>query len=213
LILHFRDDISAFNAEKLDSLTNKGRINNLINTFIMQKLEEAGVPTHFEEQLSDEEALVKCLDMIPVESVVRNITTGSLCRRLGIKENIELKTPLLEFFLKNDELGDPLITDNHIRTFEWASDKEIETMKSLSLQVNDVLKPLFLNAELLLVDFKLEFGRFNEQLILGDEFTPDACRLWDVNTREKLDKDRFRKDLGNVVESYEQVARRLGINV
>lgn len=211
MILHFRNDTSAFDGEKTEQLERKGEVNNRFNAFIMQKLEEAGVETHFEQLLSAEESVVKKLDMLPIECVIRNIATGSLVRRLGVEDGIDLDPPVFEFFLKDDERHDPMINEHHIRTFGWATDEEIETMKSLSFRVNEVLKQLFLDAGLLLVDYKLEFGRFQGRLILGDEFTPDGCRLWDAETRDKLDKDRFRQGLGGVVEAYEEVARRLGV--
>jgi phosphoribosylaminoimidazole-succinocarboxamide synthase len=213
LVLEFRDDTSAFDGEKKASLERKGMVNNKVNAFIMTKLEQAGIATHFEELLSDNQALVKHLDMIPVECVVRNISAGSICRRLGVKEGLDLNPPTFEFFLKNDELHDPMINDYHIRAFGWASEDEVAAMKELTFKVNDVLKKLFRDAGLLLVDYKLEFGRFHGQVVLGDEFTPDGCRLWDAETREKLDKDRFRQDLGNVIEAYEEVARRLGVEL
>lgn len=213
LIMEFRDDISAFNAEKLDKLRNKGAVNNAFNAFIMEKLEEAGVATHFEKILNKNESIVKRLDMIPVECVVRNIAAGGICKRLGIKEGIDLNPPTFEFFFKDDSLGDPMINDYHIRSFGWANDQEIQQMQELTFKVNDVLKKLFLDAGMLLVDYKLEFGRFHGNVVLGDEFTPDGCRIWDVETREKLDKDRFRQDLGDVIESYQQVADRLGISI
>ena len=213
LVLHFRDDTSAFDGEKKASLARKGMVNNKFNAFIMTKLEQAGIPTHFEELLSDDQSLVKRLDMIPVECVVRNIAAGSICRRLGVKEGLDLNPPTFEFFLKNDELHDPMINDYHIRAFGWASEQEVARMKELTFQVNDVLKKLFSDAGLLLVDYKLEFGRFHGGVVLGDEFTPDGCRLWDAQTREKLDKDRFRQNLGNVIEAYEEVARRLGVDL
>jgi len=211
MILHFRNDTSAFDGEKTEQLERKGEVNNRFNAFIMEKLEEAGVETHFEELLSAEESVVKKLDMLPIECVVRNIATGSLVRRLGVEDGMDLEPPVFEFFLKDDERHDPMINEHHIRTFGWATDEEIETMKDLSFRVNQVLKQLFLDAGLLLVDYKLEFGRFQGRLLLGDEFTPDGCRLWDAETRDKLDKDRFRQGLGGVVEAYEEVARRLGV--
>jgi len=211
LVLHFRNDTSAFDGEKITQLERKGMVNNKFNAFVMEKLEQGGIPTHFESLLSDNESLVKKLDMIPVECVVRNISTGSLCRRLGVQEGLELNPPLFEFFLKNDALHDPMVNDYHIRAFGWASDDEIERMKELTFKANGVLKELFLQAGILLVDYKLEFGRYHCGLVLGDEFTPDGCRLWDAATREKLDKDRFRQNLGGVVEAYEEVAHRLGI--
>ncbi len=213
LILHFRNDTSAFDGEKIEQLDRKGMVNNKFNAFIMQKLEETGIPTHFIELLSDEESLVKKLDMLPIECVVRNISTGSLCRRLGVEEGMDLEPPTFEFFLKNDELHDPMINDYHILSFKWATEDEIAQMKELTFKVNDVLKKLFADAGLLLVDYKLEYGRYQGRLVLGDEFTPDGCRLWDAETREKLDKDRFRQGLGGVVEAYEEVAHRLEVKL
>ena len=211
LIVHFRDDATAFDGTKKARLNRKGMVNNYFNAFIMQELEKAGVRTHFVRVLSDNESLVKALDMIRVECVVRNITAGSLCRRLGVEAGVELNPPLFEFFLKNDELHDPMINDYHILNFGWATAAEIDAMKKLTFKVNEILKPLFLAADMLLVDYKLEFGRYHGQVVLGDEFTPDGCRIWDVQTREIMDKDRFRKDLGDVIEGYEKAADRLGI--
>ncbi len=213
LILYFRDDTSAFDGEKTTQLARKGMVNNKTNAYIMEQLEKAGIPTHFERVLSSNESLVKRLDMIPLECVVRNITAGSICRRLGVEENMDLDPPTFEFFLKNDELHDPMVNEYHIRSFSWASDEEVATMKRLTFEVNDVLKQLFLDAGILLVDYKLEFGRYHGEVMLGDEFTADGCRLWDAATREKLDKDRFRQDMGGVVEAYEEVARRLGVEL
>lgn len=213
LILHFRNDTSAFDGEKVEQLDRKGMVNNKFNAFIMQKLEAAGVPTHFEKLLSDEESLFKRLDMLPIECVVRNISAGSLCRRLGIEEGLDLDPPTFEFFLKNDALHDPMINDAHIITFKWASQDEIDQMKALTFKVNDILKALFADAGMLLVDYKLEFGRYQGELMLGDEFSPDGCRLWDAETRKKLDKDRFRQGLGGVIEAYEEVAQRLGVDL
>ncbi|SCZ54800.1 phosphoribosylaminoimidazolesuccinocarboxamide synthase [Thiohalomonas denitrificans] len=213
LILQFRDDTSAFDGEKIEQLARKGMVNNKFNAFIMQKLEEAGVPTHFERLLSDTESVVKKLEMLPVECVVRNIAAGSIVRRLGVEEGIDLDPPTFEFFLKDDARHDPMINEYHIRTFGWATEAEIEQMKALTFRVNEVLKALFCDAGLLLVDYKLEYGRFEGRIILGDEFTPDGCRLWDAQTRDKLDKDRFRQGIGGVVEAYEAVARRLGVSL
>jgi phosphoribosylaminoimidazole-succinocarboxamide synthase len=210
LILHFRDDTSAFDGRKIEQFTRKGEINNKFNAFIMGKLAVAGIPTHFEQLLNAQESLVKRLEMFPIECVVRNIATGSLCRRLGVQEGLDLDPPVFEFFLKNDELHDPMINEYHIRTFRWASMEQVERMKEYTFKINDILKRLFLDAGLLLVDYKLEFGDFQGQLVLGDEFTLDGCRLWDVETREKLDKDRFRHGLGGLIEAYEEVAQRLG---
>lgn len=212
LIIHFRNDTSAFDGEKIEQLDRKGMVNNKFTAFIMEKLEQAGVKTHHVKLLSDDEAVVKKLDMLPIECVVRNISAGSICKRLGVEEGLDLNPPTFEFFLKNDALHDPMLNDYHIRSFGWASDEEIEQMKNLTFQVNDILKKLFADAGMLLVDYKLEFGRFKGELLLGDEFSPDGCRLWDAETREKLDKDRFRQGLGGVIEAYEEVGQRLGIN-
>ncbi|MAD46898.1 MAG: phosphoribosylaminoimidazolesuccinocarboxamide synthase [Oceanospirillaceae bacterium] len=211
MVLEFRNDTSAFDGKKVEQLERKGMVNNVFNAFIMSRLAEAGIPTHFERQLSDTDSLVKRLDMIPLECVVRNIAAGSLCRRLGVDEGIDLLPPTFELFLKNDALGDPMVNEYHARSFGWVEDQHLERMKELTFKVNDVLKQIFLDGGLLLVDSKLEFGLFNGEVVLGDEFSPDGCRLWDKDTREKLDKDRFRQGLGGVVEAYEEVGRRIGI--
>jgi phosphoribosylaminoimidazole-succinocarboxamide synthase len=212
LIIHFRNDTSAFDGEKVEQLERKGMVNNKFTAFIMEKLEQAGVKTHHVKLLSDNEAVVRKLDMLPIECVVRNISAGSICKRLGVEEGLDLNPPTFEFFLKNDALHDPMLNDYHIRSFGWASDDEIEQMKTLTFKVNEVLKKLFADAGMLLVDYKLEFGRFKGELLLGDEFSPDGCRLWDAETRKKLDKDRFRQGLGGVIEAYEEVGQRLGIS-
>jgi phosphoribosylaminoimidazole-succinocarboxamide synthase len=213
LILEFRDDTSAFDGEKVEQLARKGMVNNHFNAFIMNKLAEAGIPVHVEKLLSDNRTLVKKLDMLPVECVVRNIAAGSLCRRLGVEEGMDLDPPTYELFLKNDALHDPMINESHAETFGWASADQLARMKELTFKVNAVLKKLFADAGMLLVDYKLEFGLFHGEVVLGDEFSPDGCRLWDAGTREKLDKDRFRQGLGGVVEAYEEVAKRLGIEL
>ncbi len=211
LVLEFRNDTSAFDGEKMEQLERKGQVNNQFNAFIMKALQQAGIATHFVDQLSINESLVRNLDMIPVECVVRNRAAGSLVRRLGASEGQELTPAVFEFFLKNDALHDPMINESHIATFGWASKQEVEAMKVLTQQVNDVLTRLFAKGGLVLVDYKLEFGRFQGKIVLGDEFSPDGCRLWDARTGEKMDKDRFRQNLGNVIESYEEVGRRIGI--
>ncbi|WNL38388.1 phosphoribosylaminoimidazolesuccinocarboxamide synthase [Halomonas sp. PAMB 3232] len=211
LVLTFRDDTSAFDGKKKESLARKGMVNNVFNAFIMERLEEAGIPTHFEKQLSDTESLVKKMDMIPVECVVRNVAAGGLVKRLGIEEGSELTPPTFELFLKNDEKGDPMINESLAETFGWASPEQLAQMKKLTFKVNQVLKQLFAEGDMILVDYKLEFGVFKGEVVLGDEFSPDGCRLWDANTREKMDKDRFRQGLGGVIEAYEEVGRRLGI--
>jgi phosphoribosylaminoimidazole-succinocarboxamide synthase len=213
LVMVFRDDTSAFDGVKVEKLDRKGMVNNRFSAFVMDQLEIAGVATHHEGLLNETESLVKRLDMIPVECVVRNIATGSLCKRLGVEDGIDLLPPTFEFFLKNDELHDPMINEYHIRSFNWASQSEIDVMIARTFEVNDILRKMFSAAGMLLVDFKLEFGRFDGALLLGDEFTPDGCRLWDTDTRKKLDKDRFRRGLGGVVEAYEEVAMRLGVDL
>lgn len=210
-VLLFRDDTSAFDGQKIDQLSRKGMVNNKFNAFIMTKLEEAGIPTHFDQLLSDQESLVKRLDMIPVECVVRNIAAGSLCRRLGVEEGIDLTPPTFELFLKNDELHDPMINEYHVKSFGWATEEQLQEMTRLTFEVNTVLKKLFDDAGMLLVDYKLEFGVVNGAIVLGDEFSPDGCRIWDKETRNKMDKDRFRQGLGSVIETYEEVGRRLGV--
>jgi phosphoribosylaminoimidazole-succinocarboxamide synthase len=212
LVLVFRDDTSAFDGKKVEQLARKGRVNNVFNAFIMQKLADAGIETHFDKLITPNEVLVKRLTMIPVECVVRNYAAGSLCRRLGVTEGLELNPPTFELFLKNDALGDPMINDSHVKSFGWATEAQLARMKELSFEVNQVLQGLFADGNMLLVDFKLEFGVFHDRIVLGDEFSPDGCRLWDKETRKKLDKDRFRQGLGDVVEAYEEVGRRLGID-
>ncbi|WP_336366716.1 phosphoribosylaminoimidazolesuccinocarboxamide synthase [Marinobacter sp. C2H3] len=211
-VMMFRDDTSAFDGQKVEKLNRKGMVNNKFNAFIMEKLEAAGVPTHFEGLLSDTESLVKKLDMIPVECVVRNVSAGSLCRRLGVEEGLTLNPPTFELFLKNDALHDPMVNESLAESFGWATADELAQMKALTYKVNGVLKALFDKAGMLLVDYKLEFGRSHGTIVLGDEFSPDGCRIWDKETRKKMDKDRFRQGLGEVIETYEEVGRRLGIN-
>ncbi|WP_458525576.1 phosphoribosylaminoimidazolesuccinocarboxamide synthase [Onishia taeanensis] len=212
LILEFRDDTSAFDGERMEALARKGMVNNKFNAFIMGKLAEAGIPTHFDGLLSDTECVVKKLDMLPVECVVRNIAAGSLCKRLGVEEGQALSPSTFELFLKNDAQHDPMINESLAETFGWATPEQLKEMKALTYKVNDVLKALFDEGGMLLVDYKLEFGVFKGQIVLGDEFSPDGCRLWDAKTREKLDKDRFRQGLGGVIEAYEEVGRRIGIS-
>jgi phosphoribosylaminoimidazole-succinocarboxamide synthase len=213
LWLTFRNDTSAFDGEKKAQLERKGEVNNKINAFIMGKLEVADIPTHFVRLLSNTESLVKTLTMIPVECVVRNVIAGSLAKRLGIPEGRVLATPIFEFFYKSDALHDPLINDSHVEVLGWATKEQIARMKALTFRVNDVLKPLFAAAGITLVDYKLEFGMYRGEMLLGDEFTPDGCRLWDSVTQEKMDKDRFRRDLGNVIEKYSEVAQRIGVSL
>ena len=214
LVMHYRDDVSAFDGAKLAKLDQKGETNNKINAYVMGKLAAAGVPTHFVRVLNERESLVRAMKMLPVECVVRNVCAGSMAKRYGIAEGTKLPEPIFEFFLKSDALHDPLVNDDHIRVLGWASADEIAQMKALTHKVNGVLKPLFAAAGIDLVDYKLEFGHPSDALdgplVLGDEFTPDGCRLWDAKSGEKLDKDRFRRDLGAVIEHYREVARRIG---
>lgn len=211
VIMLFRNDTSAFDGKRIEQLDRKGMVNNKFNAFIMTKLQEAGIPTHFVKLVSDTEALVKTMEMIPVECVVRNLAAGSLVRRLGVQEGMDLNPPTFELFLKNDALGDPMVNESHVQSFGWATPEQLARMKELTFKINAVLKELFASGNMLLVDFKVEFGLHKGEVILGDEFSPDGCRLWDKDTREKLDKDRFRQNLGNVVESYEMVGQRLGL--
>ncbi|WP_066804826.1 phosphoribosylaminoimidazolesuccinocarboxamide synthase [Moraxella oblonga] len=211
LILHFRNDASAFNGEKIAKLDRKGKVNNRFNSFIMGKLAEAGIKTHFEKQLSEDEVLVKRLTMIPVECVVRNYSAGGLMKRLGLEEGLALVPPTFELFYKDDKLGDPMLSESTAVALGYATQAQLDEMKALTYQVNEVLSKIFDEAGLMLVDFKLEFGLFKDGIVLGDEFSPDGCRLWDKETKKKLDKDRFRQGLGDVVEGYEEVARRIGV--
>ncbi|MEM0911080.1 MAG: phosphoribosylaminoimidazolesuccinocarboxamide synthase [Pseudomonadota bacterium] len=214
LILEFRNDTSAFDGEKIEQLERKGEVNNKFNHFIMQALEREGVQTQVESLLSDNESVVKKLSMIPLECVVRNYAAGSLCRRLGIEEGRQLTPPTFEFFLKNDALHDPMVNESHALAFNWATQEQIDTMKSLTFRINEILSPLFAQGNMHLVDYKLEFGVFHDgAIVLGDEFTPDGCRLWDIDTKKKLDKDRFRQGLGSVVESYIEIAKRIGLDL
>lgn len=213
LIAEFRDDTTAFDGAKHEKLAHKGMVNNQISAYIMQALEEAGVPTHFEKLLSPNEALLKHLKMIPVECVIRNVAAGSLCRRLGVEEGLRLDPPLYELFLKNDELHDPMISENHAISFGWATADQLARMKELTFKINDVLSRLLAKSNMLLVDSKYEFGVKDGEIYLGDEISPDSCRIWDMSTHEIMDKDRFRKDLGGVIAAYEEIARRLGIEL
>ncbi|MDI9350208.1 MAG: phosphoribosylaminoimidazolesuccinocarboxamide synthase [Candidatus Symbiobacter sp.] len=215
LVQYFRDDATAFNAQKHAIIDGKGVLNNAISEYLMLRLGEIGIPTAFVKRLNMREQLVRRVEIIPVEVVVRNLAAGSLATRFKLEEGTPLPRSIIEYFYKSDELGDPMICEEHITAFGWASTQELDDMMALSLRVNDFLTGLFLGVGLRLVDFKLEFGRlFNEDeftVVLADEITPDNCRLWDVKTGDKMDKDRFRRDLGNVKEAYQEVARRLGV--
>ena len=217
VIQHFKDDATAFNALKKANIEGKGVLNNRISEYLLNSLAQCGIKTHLIKRLNMREQLIKHAQIIPIEFVVRNIATGSLTKRLGISEGTVLNEPLLEYYLKNDELEDPLISKEHIYSFEWANKKEIKTIDKMTLRINDILQGIFRGVGIKLVDFKLEFGRmWNKdkevnEVILADEISTATCRLWDINTDKKLDKDRFRKDLGNLIEAYQDVARRLGI--
>ncbi|MEM8878180.1 MAG: phosphoribosylaminoimidazolesuccinocarboxamide synthase [Pseudomonadota bacterium] len=215
LVQHFKDDATAFNARKKDVIDGKGVLNNRISEFIFNQLNTIGVPTHFMRRLNMREQLIREVEIIPLEIVVRNVAAGSLSERLGIEEGTPLPRSIIEFYHKSDELNDPMVSEEHVTAFGWASPQEIDDMMALSIRVNDFLVGLFLGVGIRLVDFKLEFGRLYEndmmRIVVADEISPDSCRLWDTGSNEKLDKDRFRKDLGGLIEAYSEVARRLGI--
>jgi phosphoribosylaminoimidazole-succinocarboxamide synthase len=215
LVVHYKDDATAFNAQKKAVIEGKGVINNRISEYVFTKLNEIGLPTHFIRRLNMREQLIREVEIIPVEVVVRNVAAGSLAKRLGLEEGTALPRSIIEFYYKNDELGDPMISEEHITAFNWASPQEIDDIMAMSIRINDFLSGLFLGIGIKLVDFKLEFGRLYEgetvRTVLADEISPDNCRLWDIKSGDKLDKDRFRRDLGGIVEAYQEVARRLGI--
>ncbi|WP_265030654.1 phosphoribosylaminoimidazolesuccinocarboxamide synthase [Wolbachia endosymbiont (group B) of Athalia cordata] len=216
VIQYFKDDVTAFNKKKYEIIEGKGIINNHVSAFIMEKLEEAGISTHFINTLNEREQLVKKLKIIPLEIVVRNIAAGSFCKRFNIKEGETLTSPIIEFFYKNDDLADPMVNENHILYFGWLSNKEMEEVKTTTLKINKILVDLFSNANIYLVDLKLEFGKLinnSTKIILADEISPDNCRLWDKNTHKKLDKDVFRLNLGNLKEAYSEVAKRLSVKL
>lgn len=210
-IVSYKDDATAFNGLKKGTITGKGVINNRMSNFLMKKLEEVGVPTHFVEELNDRETAVKKVEIVPLEVIVRNVAAGSFSKRLGIEEGTRLLAPTLEFSYKNDELGDPLINDYYAIAIGAATREEIDRITELVFKVNDFLKEYFAGLGIDLIDFKVEFGRFHDQIILADEISPDTCRFWDSQTHDHLDKDRFRRDLGNVEEAYLEVARRMGL--
>jgi len=215
IVQYFKDDASAFNNRKTGTITGKGVLNNRISEFLMSKLNEIGVATHFVRRLNMREQLVREVEIIPIRMVVRNVAAGSLSKRLGIAEGTALPRSIVEYYYKSGELGDPLVSEEHITAFGWATTQDLDDMMQMALRVNDFLSGLFLGVQIKLVDFKLEFGRLysNDELriVVADEISPDNCRLWDIKTNEKMDKDRFRQDLGRVEEAYQEVARRLGI--
>ena len=215
LIQYFKDDATAFNNEKRAVLDGKGVLNNRISEFIMMQLNNIGLPTHFLKRLNMREQLIREVEIIPLEVICRNVAAGSLSKKLGIEEGTPLPRSIIEFCYKKDELGDPLVTEEHITAFNWATHQEIDDILAMTLRINDFLTGLFAGARIKLVDFKVEFGRLYEgemvRTVLADEISPDSCRLWDMDTGEKMDKDRFRRDMGGVTEAYAEVARRLGI--
>lgn len=210
-IVDYKDDATAFNGLKKGTITGKGVINNKMSNYLFQMLEKKGIPTHFVEQLSDRETLVKKVEIVPLEVIMRNKAAGSFSKRLGIPEGTELKCPVLEFSYKNDELGDPMVNDSHVLAAGFATQEDIDTIKDMAQKVNKILCEFFLSVNIELIDFKLEFGRFHDTIILADEISPDTCRFWDVHTHEKLDKDRFRRDLGGVEDAYHEVMKRIGL--
>lgn len=211
LFVEYKDSATAFNGEKKEEIAGKGILNNKITTLIFDKLKSAGIESHFVEQISENEQLVKKVDIIPIELVVRNIAAGSLAKRLGYEEGMPLRRPIVEFYYKNDDLGDPLITTEHIEILNIATPEEVQALYDNGLKVNEVLRPLFQEIGVTLVDFKLEFGRdASGQVLLADEVSPDTCRLWDIETNQKLDKDVFRRDLGNLTDVYKIILARLG---
>ncbi len=212
VIVDYKDDATAFNGEKKGTIVGKGVVNNRMTNHVFQLLEKAGVPTHFVKELSDRETVVKKVEIVPLEVIVRNVAAGSFSKRMGIEEGKELLCPILEFSYKDDSLGDPFINDDYALALGLATQEEIDEIKAYTRKVNEVMKEYFLQMEMKLIDFKIEFGKDVEgKIILADEVSPDTCRLWDVHTNEKLDKDRFRRDLGNVEDAYNEVFSRLGI--
>ncbi len=217
LVQYFKDDATAYNAQKKDVIDGKGVLNNYISEHIMQAVEAIGIPTHFLGRLNDREQLIRKLEIVPIEIVVRNVAAGSICPRLGLEEGAPLPNSLIEFCLKDDALGDPIIAAEHIVTFGWATEEELDVICEDTIRINDFLTGLFYAIGVRLIDFKLEFGRaYGEDgvtIMLADEISPDNCRLWDVKTNEKMDKDRFRRDLGGLIEAYQEIANRLGVSI
>lgn len=208
-IVDYKDDATAFNGEKKGQIAGKGAVNNVMSNIIFQLLEQKGVPTHFVEQLSQRETVVKAVKILPLEVIMRNVSAGSFAKRYGVEEGIVFDQPTFEFSYKNDDLGDPLMCESHALALKLATAEQIATIKKYASIVNETLKEFFLDKGLKLIDFKIEFGLFDGEVILADEISPDTCRLWDVETNEKMDKDRFRRDLGNVEETYQEVLKRV----
>ena len=212
VIVSYKDDATAFNGVKKGTIQGKGVINNRMSNLVFRRFEEAGIPTHFIEELSDRDTLVKKVEIVPLEVIIRNVAAGSFSKRMGVEEGTALLCPILEFSYKNDDLGDPFINDDYALALGLATREELNQIRTYAHKANDIMKEYFLNAGLKLIDFKIEFGRYHGQIILADEVSPDTCRLWDKDTNEKLDKDRFRRDLGNVEEAYNEVFHRLGLD-
>jgi len=210
-IVSYKDDATAFNGLKKGTIVGKGVVNNKMSNYLCKMLEEKGIPTHFVEELSDRDTVVKKVEIVPLEVIVRNKAAGSLSKRLGLPEGTPMKTTVLEFCYKDDDLGDPIVNEYHILAAELATKEEIDKISAMALKVNEILCGFFRSVNIDLIDFKLEFGRFKGDIILADEISPDTCRFWDVNTQEKLDKDRFRRDLGGVEEAYAEVMKRIGL--
>ena len=210
LIVSYNDDATAFNGKKKGTITGKGAINNRVTNFMMQRLEEQGVPTHFVEELNDRETVVKKVEIVPLEVIIRNISAGSFAKRYGVEEGIPYENPTIEFSYKNDDLDDPLINEYHIQALKLATPEEVDTIKKMAFKINEVMKAFFAQRNVDLVDFKLEFGKTSDgTIVLADEISPDTCRFWDSETHEKLDKDRFRRDLGNVEDAYDEMLKRI----
>ena len=210
VMVHYKDDATAFNGLKKGTITGKGVINNRVTNFMMKKLEAAGIPTHYVEELNDRDTLVKKVSIVPLEVIIRNISAGSFAKRFGVEEGIVFENPTIEYSYKNDDLGDPMINTAQALALKLATPEEIETIRTMAFKVNDIMKAFFQEVGVDLVDFKLEFGRLSDgQIVLADEISPDTCRFWDSKTHEKLDKDRFRRDLGGVEDAYEEMRRRI----
>lgn len=207
--IRYKDDATAFNGEKKGTIQDKGVLNNKITSFFFTMLNEAGIPTHFVERIDDRDQIVKALDIVPLEVIVRNIAAGSMAKRFGLEEGTPLQHPILEFCYKNDDLGDPFANESQITALGWATQDQLTAIKDITMKVNDILKDFLATKKVKLVDFKLEFGTHKGHILLGDEISPDTCRFWDADTNEKLDKDRFRRDLGNVEEAYHEMLFRL----
>lgn len=210
-IVSYKDDATAFNGLKKGTIIGKGVVNNKMSNYLCKMLEEKGIPTHFVEELNDRDTVVKKVEIVPLEVIVRNKAAGSLSKRLGLPEGTPMKTTVLEFCYKDDDLGDPIVNEYHILAAELATKEEVDKISSMALKINEILRDFFKSVNIDLIDFKLEFGRYKGDIILADEISPDTCRFWDVNTQEKLDKDRFRRDMGGVEEAYAEVMKRIGL--